>query len=170
MANKPFLILQDIDVRKATEADSSRATTIAKMTIPPIRFKTTVRTAGGGVVDVDYSQNRLQPIEPAFMTHGFDGDMMPGLKERWTFAAALRNRKTGASVPFRAEIEAVIVEWTPDEADPAQFNGCNAILKEVTHFEMSIDGVEHWYMDEEERALRRMGVDLMAARRAALGA
>ncbi|TRL35488.1 phage major tail tube protein [Rhizobium straminoryzae] len=170
MAAKPFLILQDIDVRKATEADSSRTTTIAKMTIPPIRFKTSTRSAGGGVMDVEYSQDKLQPIEPAFSVHGFDQDMMPGLRERWTFAAALRNRKTGGAVPFRATIEGVIVEWTPDEADPSQFNGCNALLKEVTHFEMTIDGVEYWYVDEDERVLRRMGVDLMASRRAALGA
>ncbi|UXS04476.1 phage major tail tube protein [Agrobacterium tumefaciens] len=167
---QPFLTLVDIDARKSLESGSTRATIIAKMVIPPLRFKTTTRTAGGGVLDVDYSQDRLQPIEPAVSVHGFDSDLMPGVKERWTLAAALRNRKTSAMVPVRVEIEGVIVEWSPDEADPGQFNGCNSIFKEVTHFELSIDGKEWWYVDEDERVIRRMGVDITAARRAALGA
>ena len=166
---KPFLILESIDARKATVADTSRATTIARLVIPPIRFKTTTRTAGGGVMDVDYHQNRLQPIEPAMMINGFDEDLIPGEKEQWTLAAQLRQRKSGAFVPVRIEIEGVIVEWTPDEADPAQFNGCNAIMREVTHFELIIDNKEWFYADEEEREIRRMGKSLMSGRRAALG-
>jgi len=167
---KPFLILEDVDARKAEVAGSSRATTLARFVIPPIRFKTTTRTAGGGVLDIDYHQNRLQPIEPAAIVHGFDEDLLPGVKERWTLAGALRNRKTGKHVPVRCEVEGVWVEWTPDEADPAQFNGCNSLMKEVTHFELTIDGKEWWYVDEDEREIRRMGVSLKSGARAALGA
>lgn len=166
---QPFLILQDVDVRRAEVADTGRANTISKMIIPPIRFKTSTRSAGGGVVDVDYSQDRLQPIEPGLTVFGFDADLMPGVKDRWTFAAAMRDRKTGKSVAVRCAIEGIIVDWSPDEADPSQFNGCNHQIKEVTHFDLSIDGKEWWYVDEDERTVRRMGIDLTAARRAALG-
>lgn len=167
---QPFLILTAVDVRRAEVAGSGRPTTIAKMVIPPIRFKTTSRSAGGGVVDIDYMQTRLQPIEPALMIHGLDKDLMPGLRDRWTFAAAMRDRATNKAVGVRCEIEGAIVDWSPDEADPAQFNGCNHLIKEVTHFELSISNEEWWYVDEAEREIRRNGVSLTDDVRQALGA
>jgi uncharacterized protein len=166
---QPFLVLHAVDVRRAEVSGSGRATTISKMVIPSIKFKTTSRSAGGGVMDIDYMQTRIQPIEPGLMVHGIDTDLMPGLRDRWTFAGAMRNVKTGASVALRCEIEGAIVEWSPDEADPSQFNGCNHQIKEVTHFELSLDGREIWYADEEERELRRLGVSLTSADRQALG-
>lgn len=169
MAN-PFLILTAVDVRRAEVAGSGRPLLIQKLVIPPIRFKTATRSAGGGVMDVEYMQERLQPLEPALTVHGIDPDLMPGQRDRWTFSAAMRDRKTNRQVPVRAEIEGAIVEWSPEEADPAQFNGCNQMIKEVTHFELTVDGNELWYIDEEEREIRRNGVSLTADVRRALGA
>ncbi len=166
---KDFLVLHSVDVRRAEVSGSGRATIISKMVIPSIKFKTTTRSAGGGVMDIDYMQPRLQPIECGLMVHGIDTDLMPGMRDRWTFAGALRNVKTGASVALRCEIEGAIVEWSPDEADPAQFNGCNHSIKEVIHFELSLDGQEIWYVDELEGEIRSKGVSLTAADRRALG-
>lgn len=168
MAN-PFLILTNVDVRRAEVAGSGRPLIMSKLVVPPVRFKTTTRSAGGGVVDIDYMQERLQPLEPAFMVFGIDPDLMPGLRDRWTFSAAMRDRKTNRAVAVRGEIEGAIVDWSPDEADPAQFNGCNHLIKEVTHFELTMDGEEIWYVDEEEREIRRNGVSLTAVQRRALG-
>lgn len=166
---QPFLILTSVDVRRAEVAGSGRPTIISKLVIPPIRFKMASRSAGGGVVDVDYMQHRLQAIEPALMVNGMDSDLMPGIRDRWTFAAAMRHRKTNKHVPVRCEIEGAIVDWSPDEADPAQFNGCNHLIKEVVHFELTVDGEEWWYVDEEEREIRRMGISLTEDVRRALG-
>lgn len=169
MAKQPFLILDQVDVRRAEVADSGRALIIAKMVIPPVRLKNVPRSAGGGVMDVDYVQYRVQAIEPGLTVFGFDSDFLPGIKDRWTFSASLRVRKTNAFVPVRCEIEGITSDWTPDEMDPAQFNGCNHVIKEVTHFELAIDGKEWWYIDEDEREIRRMGKSLTAASRRALG-
>lgn len=169
MAN-PFLILDSVDVRRAEVAGSGRPLILQKFVIPPVRFKTMTRSAGGGVVDIDYMQKKVQPLEPAFMVFGIDRDVMPNLRDRWTFAAAMRDRKTNKAVAVRCEIEGAIVEWTPDEIDPGAFNGCNHLIKEVTHFELSIDGQEIWYIDEDEREIRQNGASLMADVRRALGA
>lgn len=168
MAN-PYLILDSVDVRRAEVAGSGRPLILQKFVIPPVRFKTTTRSAGVGVVDIDYMQKRIQPLEPAFMVFGIDPDLMPNLRDRWTFAAAMRNRTTNKAVAVRCEIEGAIVEWTPDEADPGAFNGCNHLIKEVTHFELTIDGQEIWYIDEDEREIRQKGVSLTADVRRALG-
>ncbi len=168
MAN-PYLILDSVDVRRAEVAGSGRPLILQKFVIPPVRFKTTTRSAGGGVVDIDYMQKRIQPLEPAFMVFGIDPDLMPNLRDRWTFAAAMRNRTTNKAVAVRCEIEGAIVEWTPDEADPGAFNGCNHLIKEVTHFELTIDGQEIWYIDEDEREIRQKSVSLTADVRRALG-
>lgn len=168
MAN-PYLILDSVDVRRAEVAGSGRPLILQKFVIPPVRFKTTTRSAGGGVVDIDYMQKRIQPLEPAFMVFGMDPDLMPNVRDRWTFAAAMRNRTTNKAVAVRCEIEGAIVEWTPDEADPGAFNGCNHLIKEVTHFELTIDGQEIWYIDEDEREIRQKGVSLTADVRRALG-
>ncbi len=164
-----FLVLDRVDVRRSGVAGSGRPNIVAKFVIPPIRMKNVTRTAGGGVADIDYVQYRLQAIEPAATIHGFDSDLLPGVKDRYTLAASLRIRKTGLLVPLRCEIEGIIAEWAPDEGDPAQFNGCNSTWKEVTHFELTIDGQEWWYVDEDEGEIRRMGKSLTEASRRALG-
>ncbi|MEL6752307.1 MAG: phage major tail tube protein, partial [Pseudomonadota bacterium] len=86
-----------------------------------------------------------------------------------SFAGAYRDKRSGKTVPGRAIIEGALTEWEPDESDPTEFQGCNHALKEVTHFEFSIDGQELWYIDFFERIIRRNGVDLFAEDRQALG-
>lgn len=169
---KPLFILTAVDVRRAEVAGSSRATTIAKLTIPPIRFVTASHNPGGGVMAVDYALPRVQAIEPAFSAKGIDTDIFSGFgeRDRWVFAGAYRDKKTNRPIPGRAIIEGAIVEWTPDESDPGEFQGCSHQFKEVTHFELMLDGAELWYIDAEERIVRRNGVDLFAGDRQALGA
>lgn len=164
-----FLVLDRIDIRRSGVAGSGRSNIAAKFVIAPIKLKTVTRTAGGSVTDVEYVQYRTEAIQPAATIHGFDDDLLPGIKDRYTLAGSLRVRKTNTFVPLRCEIEGIIAEWAPDEADPAQFNGCNSIWKEVTHFELTIDGQEWWYVDEDEGEIRRMGKSLTEASRRALG-
>lgn len=169
---QPLYLLTAVDVRRATQAGSSRATIISKMAIPAIKFVTSEHNPGGGVMAVDFAQPRIEKVEPAFEVKGFDTDIFGGMGEveRWTFAGSVRDKKTGKAQPARAVIEGAITEWTPDEASPTEFVGCNHAIKEVTHYEFWLNGVELWYVDFWERILRRGGVDLFAEDRRALGA
>ncbi len=168
---QPLYMLTAVDVRRATEAGSSRAITVSKLTIPAITFATAGHNPGGGVMAVAFALPRIEAVEPAFEIKGLDTDVFGDLGSvgRWTFAGALRDKKTGRALPARAIIEGAIVEWTPDDADPSDFAGCNHAIKEVTHYEFWLDGSELWYVDFFERVLRRGGNDLFADERRALG-
>ncbi|MCB1462145.1 MAG: phage major tail tube protein [Nitratireductor sp.] len=169
---QPLYMLTAVDVRRAEQAGSSRATTIDKITIPAVTFATAARNPGGGVMAVDHVMPRIEAPEPKFMVKGIDTEIFTGfgLRQRWVFAAAYRDKKTNLALPARAVIEGAIMQWEPDESDPAQFQGCNHVIKEVTHYEFSLNGEELWYADDEERVLRIKGEDLFAAERTALGA
>lgn len=169
---QPLYTLVAVDVRRAEQAGSSRATTISKLTIPPIKFATANHNPGGGVMSVDFALPRIEAPEPAMELKGFDGDIFRGLGDvdRWVFAAAVKEKKSGLVVPARAIIEGAITEWTPDEASPEDFLGCTHAFKEVTHYEFHLNGEELWYIDFWERVLRTGGTDLFADVRRALGA
>ncbi|MEJ8474444.1 phage major tail tube protein [Roseibium algae] len=164
-------MLTAVDVRRAEEENSSRATTIAKLTIPPINFMNASHNPGGGVMAVDFTLPRIEALEPAFAVKGMDTDVFRGMgaKDRWIFAGAWRDKQTGVDIPGRAVIEGVISQWEPDESDPSDFQGCNHVFKEVTHFELSLDSTELYYIDFFERVLRTNGEDLFAGVREALG-
>ncbi len=166
-----LLMLTAVDVRRAQVAGSSRATTIDKLTIPPIKFASANHNPGGGVMAVDFNLPRIQPLEPAFAVKGIDTDIFSGFgkADRWVFAGAYRD-KSGKHYAGRAIIEGAISDWEPDQSAPTEFQGCNHVIREVTHYELQIDGEELWYIDFEERIIRRKGVDLFGDVRQALGA
>lgn len=166
-----ILVLTAIDVRRASETGSGRPNLVTKLTIPPIKFATANHNPGGGVISKDYVLPRVQTIEPAFSVKGIDTDIFRGFGtvDRWVFAGAYRDTKTGAMLPARAIIEGAIAEWEPDETSPEEFQGCNHMFKEVGHFELRLNGKELWYIDDDERALRRNGDDLFKDVRQALG-
>lgn len=165
-------LLTAVDVRRAQRVGTSRATIISKLTIPAIKFVTAGHNPGGGVMAADFVLPRIEAPEPAMEIKGFDPEIFDGLgvSDRWVFAASVRDKKTNKAIPARAVIEGAIAEWTPDEASPEEFVGCNHAFKEVTHYEFHLDGKELWYVDFWERVLRRNGVDLFAEDRRALGA
>jgi len=165
-------MLTAVDVRRAEKEGTSRATSISKLTIPPIKFATAGHNPGGGVMATDFTLPRIEALEPKFMVKGIDTDVFGGFgtRDRWVFAGAYKDKRTGADIPARAVIEGAISQWEPDESDPADFQGCNHALTEVTHFELSLDGRELFYIDFWERILRRDGVDLFQGVRGALGA
>ena len=123
-------------------------------------------------MSVDFTLPRIEPVEPAFMVKGIDTEVFGGLgtKDRWVFAGAYRDKRTNLDVPGRAIIEGAVAQWEPDETDPAEFQGCNHVLKEVTHIEFTLAGKELFYIDFEERILRFDGKDHFEGVRAALGA
>ncbi|MCX2722620.1 phage major tail tube protein [Roseibium salinum] len=165
-------MLTAVDVRRAEKEGTSRANAISKLTIPPVKFITAKHSPGGGVMGVDWTVPRIEPLEPAFMIRGLDKEIFVGLghRDRWVFAGSYKDLRTGKNVSARAIIEGAIVEWEPDESDPEDFQGCNHALKEVTHFELILDGEELYYIDFWERIMRRNGEDLFEGVRGALGA
>lgn len=166
-----LLMLTAVDVRRAQTAGSSRATTIDKLTIPPIKFASANHNPGGGVMAVDFNLPRIQALEPAFAVKGIDTDIFSGFgkADRWVFAGAYRD-KSGNHYAARAIIEGAVSDWEPDQSAPTEYQGCNHLIREVTHFELQLDGEELWYIDFEERIMRRKGADLFANVRQALGA
>ncbi|MDQ0314859.1 phage major tail tube protein [Amorphus orientalis] len=169
---KPLYLLTAVDVRRAEVAGDTRKTTIVKMVIPAITFMTASHNPGGGHGAVDFLLPRINAVEPSFEAKGFDRSVFGvlGKPEKWTFAGALRDKKTGADIPARAVIEGAIAEWTPDDTSPEEFLGCNHAIKEVTHYEFSIDGEELWYWDFWESELRTKGQSYTEGIRGALGA
>ena len=165
-------MLAAVDVRRAETPGTSRVHTIAKLTIPPIKFANAGHNPGGGVIAVDFTLPRIEALEPKFMCKGLDTDVFGGLgaRDRWVFAGAYKDKRTGLDVPGRAIIEGAVTQWEPDESDPVDFQGCNHALTEVTHFELTLDGKELFYIDFWERQLRRDGVDMFEGVRGALGA
>ncbi|WP_282046298.1 phage major tail tube protein [Roseibium album] len=165
-------MLTAVDVRRAETEGTSRATTISKLTIPPLSFFTANHNPGGSVMAADFTLPRIEPVEPAFMIKGIDTEVFGGLgtTDRWVFAGAYRDKRKNLDVPGRAIIEGAVSQWEPDESDPAEFQGCNHVLKEVTHIEFSLNGDELFYIDFYERIMRFNGVDHFEGVRAALGA
>ena len=170
---QPFYQLTAVDVRRAEEAGTSRATTIDKLAMPGLTFAGADHTPGGGVLAVKFAMPRLDALEPKFGSKGLDLDVFRGLgrTDRWIFAGAYREKKPGggSTVGSRAIIEGAISTWEPDESDPAAFQGCNHTFSEVTHYELVVNGVELFYIDFYENVLRVNGVDMFADDRRALG-
>lgn len=174
MAQSALYLLTAVDVRRATQPDSSRAITIASLTMPSLTMATAEHNPGGGVGAVNFALPRIEAPEPAFNAKGIDTDVFSGFGQvdRWVFAGAYQKRGPGGgkAVPARAIIEGAITTWEPDESDPAEFQGSSHTFNEVTHYELVLDGVELFYWDFWERILRFNGVDLFAEQRTALGA
>lgn len=172
---QPLRIFELVDVRRADEPDSSRALTIDKLVIPPIKRKTTEFTAGGGIGTVNRVLPQIDAIEPAFSVKGIDTDILSrfgfaaGTADKWLFSAAVRNKRTTKLESWRVIIQGVVTEWSPDEFSAGEFLGCNHLLHEVTHFEITMDGTELFYWDEDEQEARSGGTSWMAEYRNALG-
>ena len=172
MAQRPLLLLTAVDVRRATETGTSSAIILSKLTIPPVKLKKAPHDPGGGVMEVDFTQPRIEKLEPAFSVKGLDTDIFRGYGEtdRWTFAGAYKDKQSGRMLAGRGIIEGSVTDWEPDESDPAEFQGCNHMYSEVTHFEFLLDGIELLYFDFWERVARFKGNDLFGPVRTALGA
>lgn len=164
-------MLVAVDVRRANSPGSGRPDIISKITLPSIRFINANHNPGGGVISVDYVMPRIEPPEPAFEVKGVDTNIFDGFGKpnRWVFSGAWRDPRSGKMIPSRAVIEGAIAEWEPDESDPAEFQGCRHIFREVSHYEFRLDGKELWYVDRDERILRVSGKDYFAEVRRALG-
>lgn len=172
MAQKPLLVLTAVDVRRATDGGVSRANTIATLTMPAVKRQLSPHNPGGGVMEVDFAQRRIQKLEPAFSAKGLDDDLFDGMGRRdiWTFASSYEDPQTGLHLPARGVIEGIIGSWEPDESDPAEFKGCNYMFSEVTHFEFELGEVEMCYFDFYEREGRFKGRSIFEDVRRALGA
>lgn len=175
MAQSALYLLTAVDVRRLSQTDSSsRAITIATLTMPALTLATAEHNPGGGVGAVNFAMPRIEAPEPAFNAKGIDTDIFTGFgdTDRWIFAGAYKKKGPGGSrdVPARAIIEGAITGWEPDESDPAEFQGSTHSFNEVTHYELVLDGVELFYYDWWERIIRFNGVDKFAGVRTALGA
>lgn len=167
----PVYVLQAVDLRRDSDTSADRSIILNKLTIPAIKLAKAGHSPGGSVLSVDVTLPRLEKIEPAFSVKGVDTDVFTGFGEtdRWTFAGAYRNKRTGVSVPGRCIVEGAVTSWEPDETDPEDFQGCSHAITEVSHFEFYLDGIELIYADVYERILRFKGKDLWAPIREALG-
>jgi P2 family phage contractile tail tube protein len=174
-AQYPY-IMEAIDVRRATQPDSSRRRIIKSMALPALTRVTAEMMSGGSIAKLNLSFPQIEALEPKFSTFGPDLDVLknfgltPGnAMDRWVFAGSMRIRKSQDPVPVRATIEGVVNAWEPDENTPTELMGCNHTLAEVTHYELVIDGVEMFYFDDDENEARSNGKSWFAATRRALG-
>jgi len=173
---QPLYIMEAADVRRADEPESSRALTIGKVGLPAIKFFNTEHKPGGGAGAINFVFPQIEALEPKFELKGIpDVDIVEnigltdGTKNKWIFAGAVRDKKTGILLPSRAIIEGIVAEWEPDEFEIGELVGCNHVLHEVTHYEFHLGDKELWYYDWWEREFRRGKKNPLAAVKAALG-
>jgi phage tail tube protein FII len=172
---QPLYVFEAVDVRRADEPESSRARTINRLALAAIVRKKVEFTAGGGIGTVNYTLPMIDAPQPKFSVKGLDVDVMTrmgfagGLHDKWVFSGAVRDKRAGKVLPFRAVIQGVVSEWTPDEFTAGDFLGCDHSIDEVTHYELTLDGKELWYWDEDEQEARSGGISWFAEIRNALG-
>lgn len=172
---QPLYVLEAVDVRRADQPDSSRALTISKLGLPAIKRMNAEHNPGGGVGKVNFVFPQIEQVEPKFELKGIDVDIIrsmglaAGQQDKWIFAGAYRDKRTGRVLAGRAIIRGVVSEWEPDEQAAGEFFGCNYMLQEVTHYELTLDGQELWYWDWYEREGRGGGQSWFSDVRAALG-
>ena len=172
---QPLYILEAVDVRRADQAQSSRALTISKMAIPAIKRVKAEHKPGGGVGNVQFTFPMIEAVEPKFELKGFDPDIIgnfgfaAGTADKWTFAGAVRDKRSGRAIPARAVIQGIISEWEPTEFSPGEVAGVNHVINEVTHYEFWLDSTELWYWDFWERAGRSGGTSWFSDVVTALG-
>ncbi|KAI94097.1 tail tube protein [Rhodomicrobium udaipurense JA643] len=171
----PLYVIEAVDVRRADETDTSRAITISKLGLPALKRLSAEHKPGGGVGGIEFVFPQIEKIEPKFEVKGIDLDALTrfgfanGVYDKWTFAGAWRDKRTGKALPARATITGIISDWESDEFSPGELVGCNHTLKEVSHYEFTLDGKEIFYWDFYEREARSGGVSWMSDVRSALG-
>lgn len=171
----PIYVFEAVDVRRADEPDTSRARTINRLALPGIVRKKIEFTPGGGIGTVNHTLPMIDAPQPKFSVKGLDLDVLTrfgfaaGAHDKWLFSGAVRDKRAGKVLPFRALIEGIVSEWTPDEFTAGEFLGCDHAIDEVTHYELTLDGKELFYWDEDELEGRSGGVSWTADVRNALG-
>jgi len=172
-AQYPYF-LEAIDVRRADQPDTSRRRIIQTMAMPALTRLTAEHLGGGAIAKIKLAFPQLEALEPKYATAGFDLDTLrhfglaAGTFDRWVFAGSCRIRR-GAVVPARAIIEGVVSAWEPDENTPGELAKCNHTIAEVTHYELTLDGEQIFYFDDDEGVAISGGVDWFADTRRALG-
>lgn len=169
---QPLYVLSAVDLRRATEAGSSRLTTVQKLAFPSPKLVTVSHSAGGGVGAVNYALPRTEAPEPKAQIGGPDADLFRGFGEvaAWTFAASYIDQATGLAVPARGVFRGAISTFEPEETDPESMQTCNYMWANVTEFGFTLGETELFYINHQTAELRFHGNDLMARHRRALGA
>lgn len=173
---QPQFVVEAVDVRRATATGNDRTLTIQKVVFPEIKQKQTAFAPGGGVGEVNHRLPQIEPLSPKFEVKGIDQDVLRqfgfagGIADKWTFAAAVREKGTSRLLPLRATIQGVISTWTPDEHSTGDLHGCNYEMIEVVYYEYTLDGETLFLWDYYNRIYKTNGVDVFADIRNALGA
>lgn len=168
---QPLYVLSAVDLRRADESGSSRATTLQKLTFAAPKLITVSHSPGGGVLAVNHALPRAEAPEPKAQLVGVDVDLFRGFGQvaNWTFASAYIDQDTGLDVGARGVIRAAIVQYEPDESDPESIQNCNFSFQNVTEFGFTLGKHELFYINSRTREMRFKGFDRMASVRGALG-
>lgn len=165
-----------VDVRRADEANDDRTETLSKFGLPMLSRKTVEHTGGGSLGTVEHVLPIINALEPKFSTKGIDLDVLrylglaPGVKDKWTFAATLRNKETNELFGIRCTIQGIVSEWSPNEHTPGELIDCDHVIKEVRYCDFFVGDEEIYAVSlKRPRFARSNGVDWFAPYRRALG-
>lgn len=173
---QPQFVVEAVDVRRATSTGNDRTLTIQKVVFPEIKQKQVEHNAGGGIGGVNFRLPQIEPLSPKFEIKGIDQDVLRqfgfagGVADKWTFAAAIREKGTSRLLPLRATIQGIVSTWTPDEHSNGDFHGCNYEMIEVVYYDYTLDGEQLYLWDYYNRVAKTGGTDIFAPIRNALGA
>ncbi len=152
---RPLLINGDIDLRLVSSPDDSRANILTKLFLPSFKLLTVNHNPGGGVGAMDVVKPRTEAFEPKAEVKGIDETLTDkiGQHEEWVFAGNYRKMPGNIWLPIRGFITATLTEWEPDEQGADDLQGCNHAFKEVSHYEVILDGKRVLYWDFWEREM-----------------
>lgn len=171
-----LLVIEEVDVRRADEVGDNRVITLTKMVLPPVKRKRAEHTPGGGIGTVAHNLPMIDALEPTFSSKGLDFDIMQtlgmtaGLKDKWTFAATVRNKRTHELLPLRATIQGIVSDWTPGDHTPGELLDCDYAITEVTFYSVYINGKRYIEWDHYARDWWAGDVNIFAEYKNNLGA
>ncbi|WP_150526825.1 phage major tail tube protein [Roseibium sediminis] len=139
---QPFYMLAGVDLRLADDDSDTRALTLTKLALPPLKLAKATHDPAGGVGAVGFVMPRLEELSPKAEIAGLDERFISliGIKQDYEFAKSWQDKETGEYFAARGEISGVLLSWEPDEAGGgAELHKCNHEWAEVTRYSYYIN-------------------------------
>ncbi|MUO69216.1 phage major tail tube protein [Agrobacterium vitis] len=175
MAEK-LLILEQVNIFVGdADPEDTNHVKLQSLGLPALERAAVSHLGGGAVMGVNWTVGAYNALEPSFKLAGFTETSYKYLgigsneSQKFTAYGVLRNKQTGAILQAKAVIQGIVGKVTPDSFDRASAFGHDHGITEVTHYQLTVDGTEWFYLDYFTSTVRQFGNDENQSIRVALG-